>query len=137
MTEVEMTEMEGRLGRFAVIKVGQAVLITPCDTRMKILRALASGAQTSKEITKRTGVSYSCVMDHMDLLERLGVVRTSLKKKGGGSGRRKIQFYLHENPLEGIEELFMKAPKNGRSRTRSIRQARSSGVSELGPTVGL
>ncbi|HUI01692.1 MAG TPA: winged helix-turn-helix domain-containing protein [Nitrososphaerales archaeon] len=138
MTKVEMTEMSSRLGKFAVIKLGQTVLISPCDTRMKILAALSKGALTSEAITEQTGVSYSCVMDHMDLLERLGVVRTSLKRNEGRSGRRRIHFHLHENPLEGIEELFVKQTKNGRGRPRQSGAARSSDlVQELGATAGL
>ena len=43
-------------------------------------------------------------MDHMDFLERLGVVKTTLKRDGG---RRRIYFRLSEDPLEGIEELFL------------------------------
>jgi DNA-binding transcriptional ArsR family regulator len=104
MIKVEMTEVSSRLGNFTVIKMGQTVLISPCDTRMKILAALADGELTSEEITRQTGVTYSTVMDHMDFLERLGVVKTSLKRDGG---RRRIHFGLSEDPLEGIEELFL------------------------------
>ena len=104
MIKVKMTEVSSRLGNFTVIKLGQTVLISPCDTRMKILAALANGALTSDEITKETGVSYSTVMDHMDFLERLGVVGTTLKRDGG---RRRMYFSLNEDPLEGIEELFL------------------------------
>jgi DNA-binding transcriptional ArsR family regulator len=104
MIKVEMAEVSSRLGNFTVIKMGQAVLISPCDTRMKILAALADGELTSEEITRQTGVTYSTVMDHMDFLERLGVVKTSLKRDGG---RRRIHFGLSEDPLEGIEELFL------------------------------
>ena len=99
-----MTEVSSRLGNFTVIKMGQTVLISPCDTRMKILAALADGELTSDEITRQTGVTYSTVMDHMDFLERLGVVKTSLKRDGG---RRRIHFGLSDDPLEGIEELFL------------------------------
>ncbi|HYR04023.1 MAG TPA: winged helix-turn-helix domain-containing protein [Nitrososphaerales archaeon] len=104
MIKVEMTEVSSRLGNFTVIKMGQTVLISPCDTRMKILAALADGELTSDEITRQTGVTYSTVMDHMDFLERLGVVKTSLKRDGG---RRRIHFGLSDDPLEGIEELFL------------------------------
>jgi len=104
MIKVKMTGVSSRLGNFTVIKIGQTVLISPCDTRMKILAALAKGELTSEEITKQTGVSYSTVMDHMDCLEKLGVVETSLKRDGG---RRRMYFSLNEDPLEGIEQLFM------------------------------
>lgn len=104
MIKVKMTEVSSRLGNFTVIKMGQTVLISPCDTRMKILAALAEGDLTSEEITRETGVTYSTVMDHMDFLERLGVVKTTLKRDGG---RRRIYFGLNEDPLEGIEELFL------------------------------
>jgi DNA-binding transcriptional ArsR family regulator len=79
-------------------------LISPCDTRMKILVALANGELTSDEVTKETGVTYSTVMDHMDFLERLGVVKARLKRDGG---RRRIYFSLNEDPMEGIDELFV------------------------------
>lgn len=104
MIKVKMTEVSSRLGKFTVIKIGQTVLISQCDTRMKILAALANGELTSEKITRETGVAYSTVMDHMDCLERLGVVKTTLRRAGG---RRRIHFSLNEDPLEGIEELFL------------------------------
>jgi DNA-binding transcriptional ArsR family regulator len=111
--KLEMTAMKSRFGLVAVIKVGQAVLITPCDTRIKILEALSNGELTSEAIAQVTGASYSCVMDHMDLLERLGVVKSVLRRNGG---RRRVYFHLSENPLEGIENLFLTASKgSGRS----------------------
>ncbi len=106
MTKVKMTEVSSRLGTFTVIKIGQTILISPCDTRMKILAALEDGELTSEELVQETGVSYSTVMDHMDFLERLGVVKTLLKREGDG-GRRRIYFGLNEDPLEEIEELFV------------------------------
>jgi DNA-binding transcriptional ArsR family regulator len=108
--KVEITQMKSRLGVSAIIKVGQAVLITPCDTRIKILEALSDGELTSEAITEETGVSYSCVMDHLDLLERLGIVKATLKREG--EKRRRILFHLSENPLEGIENLFITAAKS-------------------------
>ena len=71
---------------------------------MKILVALANGELTSDEVTKETGVTYSTVMDHMDFLERLGIVKARLKRDGG---RRRIYFSLNEDPMEGIDELFV------------------------------
>jgi predicted ArsR family transcriptional regulator len=112
MINVKMTEVQSRLGGFCIIKINQTVLISPCDTRMKILEALTNGALTSEDIAEETGVSYSCVMDHMDLLERLGVVETSLKRDGG---RRRVYFGISEDPLEGIEQLFSAAAKTRRA----------------------
>jgi len=106
MVRVKTTEVSSRLGKFTVIKLGQTVLISPCDKRMKIVAALAESDMTGDEIQRETGLSYSAVMDHMELLERLGVVETSLKRDENG-GRRRICFSLKENPLEGIEELFL------------------------------
>ncbi len=116
MIKVEITEVSSRLGCFSVIKMGQTVLISPCDTRMKILEALSKGASTSQELAQKIDVSYSCAMDHLDFLEKLGVVKATLERNGGG--RRRITFHLNENPLEGIEQLFMMT-KTGRIRERS------------------
>jgi predicted ArsR family transcriptional regulator len=116
---VEMTSMKSRFGMVAVIRVGQAVLITPCDTRIRILEALSNGELTSEAIAQETGASYSCVMDHMDLLEKLGVVKSVLRRNGG---RRRVYFHLSENPLEGIENLFLTASK-GSERSKSILSA--------------
>ncbi len=104
MTTVKMAELSSRLGNFTIIKMGRTVIITPCDTRMKIVSALTSGEMTSEELVARTGVSYSTVMDHMDFLERLGVVTSFLKREGG---RRRIHFSLTDDPLKRIEELFV------------------------------
>jgi predicted ArsR family transcriptional regulator len=123
MTRVEMTEVRSRLGSFAIIKMGQTVLISPCDTRMKILEALSKEALTGDELSRMAEVSYSCVMDHMEFLEKLGVVSVSLKKTE--EGRRRIHFHLSEDPLEAIEELFATAKprRSGKStapRTTSL-----------------
>ena len=115
--KVEMTAMKTRFGLVAVIKVGQAVLITPCDTRIRILEALSSGELTSEAIAEATGASYSCVMDHIDLLEKLGVVESVLRRNGS---RRRVYFHLSEDPLEGIENLFLKAPKSNRRSAESL-----------------
>ena len=105
MIKVEMTEVSSRLGCFSVIKLGHTVLISPCDTRTKILQALSKGALTSQELAQETDVSYSCAMDHLEFLEKVGVVKATLERNGGG--RRRIYFHLSEDPLEGIEELFL------------------------------
>ncbi|MGA8343442.1 MAG: winged helix-turn-helix domain-containing protein [Candidatus Sulfotelmatobacter sp.] len=109
--------MKSRFGLVAVIKIGQAVLITPCDTRIKILEALSNGELTSDAIAEATGASYSCVMDHIDLLEKLGVVESVLRRNGG---RRRVYFHLSEDPLEGIEKLFLTAPKGNGGSAESL-----------------
>jgi predicted ArsR family transcriptional regulator len=115
MIKVEMTEISSRLGDFTIIKMGQTVLISQCDTRMKILAALSKGPLTSEQLARKIQVSYSCVMDHIDFLERLGVVQALSKRSD--EGRRRIYFHLKEDPLEGIEELFM-TTKTVRARER-------------------
>lgn len=135
MTRVEMTEVKSRLGCFTVIRMGQTVFISQCDTRMKILSALSKGALTGEELAREMRVSYSCVMDHMEFLEKLGVVKVSLIKKE--EGRRRIHFHLSENPLEGIEELFVAATKTSRGRRRSgnLATVESEAVVSAGPSV--
>lgn len=108
MTQLEIAEVKSRLGCFAVIKMGQLVLVSPCDTRMRILKTLSKRALTGEELAGEMDVSYSCVMDHMELLENLGIVTVSRRKS---EGRRKIHFHLSTNPLEGIEALFMTTTK--------------------------
>ena len=107
MVNVKMTEVSSRLGKFSVIKIGETVLISQCSTRMKILAALAKGSLTGEELTRETGLSYSAVMDHMEFLERLGVVKAIRRREEGK--RRQTYFHLSEDPLEGIEELFVTA----------------------------
>ncbi|MGH9920377.1 MAG: ArsR/SmtB family transcription factor [Nitrososphaerales archaeon] len=112
-----MTEVRSRLGSFAVIKIGQMVLISPCDTRMRILEALSKRSLTGDELARKTSVSYSCIMDHMEFLEKLGIVKVSLQKTE--EGRRRIHFHFSEDPLEGIQELFMASTKRNGSRRRN------------------
>ena len=104
MLKVKMTEVSSRLGDFTIIKIGQTVLISPCDSRMKILAALAKGPMTSEQIGGKIRLSYSGVMDHMEFLEKIGIVKATLKRNG--KGRRRIYFHLNEDPLAGIEQLF-------------------------------
>ncbi len=109
MPRVKMKDVKSRLGSFSVIRMGGAVIITPCDTRTKIIGALARRHMTSEEVTRLTGMSYSTVMDHMDALERVGIVSTYLKRDGGkNGGRRRIYFSLSDDPLGAVDELFDK-----------------------------
>ena len=121
MVKVKMAEISSRLGNFTIIKMGQAVLISPCGTRMKILEALSAGPMTGEELVGKIDVSYSCVMDHMDFFEKLGIVNATLKRNGGG--RRRTCFQMSDDPLEAIEQLFMTAPRSGRGRSATIVRA--------------
>ncbi|MDG6996707.1 MAG: winged helix-turn-helix transcriptional regulator [Nitrososphaerota archaeon] len=82
------------MGSFCVIEIGDYKLVTPCDTRVKILQSLSQSDKTADDISKETGASYSTVMDHMDLLERIGIVETYLRKTDSENGRRRICFRL-------------------------------------------
>ncbi len=86
------------MGSFCVIEIGDFKLVTPCDTRVKILQSLADSDKTADDLSRETGASYSTVMDHMDLLERIGVVETYLRKNDSENGRRRICFRLASSP---------------------------------------
>ncbi len=82
------------MGSFCVIEISGFKLVTPCDTRVKILESLSKSDKTADDLAKETGASYSTVMDHMDLLERIGIVEAYLKKGMSDNGRRRICFKL-------------------------------------------
>lgn len=82
------------MGSFCVIDFGDYKLVTPCDTRVKIIQALSEADMAADDLAKETGASYSTIMDHMDLLERIGIVEAYLKKGHPENGRRKIFFKL-------------------------------------------
>ena len=94
---LKVKEITSRMGSFCVIEFGEYKLVTPCDTRVKILTSLADSDMTADDLAKETGASYSTVMDHMDLLERIGIVEAYLKKGGSENGRRKICFRLNQS----------------------------------------
>ena len=91
---MKVKEISSRMGSFCVIEVSGFKLVTPCDTRVKILQALENSDRTADDLSKETGASYSTIMDHMDLLERIGIVEAYLKKGDSEPGRRKICFKL-------------------------------------------
>ncbi len=94
---VKVTEIKSRMGAFCLVEMGDFKLITPCDTRVRIIKTLAEGEMTADDIAKEIGASYSTVMDHMDLLEKAHLVESSLTKiYGSNGGRRKISFRLIE-----------------------------------------
>ena len=95
MPKVEVSEVSTRLGKFCVIKLGSHVFLTPCDTRLKIIQALALKEMNAEEISGQVGAAYSTVMDHMDVLEKLSLVTSFLKRDEGR--RRKIYFKLRED----------------------------------------
>ena len=82
------------MGSFCVIEIGGFKLVTPCDTRVKILESLSKSDKTADDLAKETGASYSTIMDHMDLLERIGIVGAYLRKSESENGRRRICFKL-------------------------------------------
>lgn len=94
---VKVTEIKSRMGAFCIVEVGEYKLVTPCDTRVKIINALARNEMTADDIAKEIGASYSTVMDHMDLLEKIGIVESFLRKVDHENGRRKICFKLAGN----------------------------------------
>jgi predicted ArsR family transcriptional regulator len=87
------------MGQFCIIEISGYKLVTPCDTRVKILQALEENDRTADDLAKEVGASYSTVMDHMDLLERIGIVEAYLKKGQAEVGRRKICFRLSTEKL--------------------------------------
>ena len=91
---VKVTEIKSRMGAFCLVEMGNYKLLTPCDTRVRIIKTLAQKEMTADDIAKTIGASYSTVMDHMDLLEKVGIVETFLRKIVGENGRRKICFKL-------------------------------------------
>ncbi len=106
LPEVKVKSIESRLGSFCVIKIGDTLFLTPCDTRMKIIQSLGRGEMTADQLTRTTDAAYSTVMDHMDVLERLGIVNSFIKREGG---RRRIHFQLNERPAEQVGKLFAKS----------------------------
>lgn len=103
MSKVQVKEISTRLGKFCVIKLGSAMFLTPCDTRLRIIKAVASKGMNAEEISTKVGAAYSTVMDHMDVLEKLGLVTCSLKR---GEGRRKIYFKLNSNSKQWARTIF-------------------------------
>jgi predicted ArsR family transcriptional regulator len=91
---MRITEVKSRMGAFCVIEMSGFKLVTPCDTRVKILRSLFESNKTADDLSKQVGASYSTIMDHMDLLERIGIVEAYLRKGDSETGRRKICFKL-------------------------------------------
>ena len=82
------------MGAFCVIDMSGFKFVTPCDTRVRIVRSLSESDKTADDLSKEVGASYSTIMDHMDLLERIGIVRAYLRKGSTENGRRKICFRL-------------------------------------------
>ncbi len=92
---MRIKEIKSRMGDFCMVEFGDFKLVTPCDTRVKILKSLSERSMTAEDLSKQTGASYSTVMDHMDLLEKIGAVEVFLKKNEGQNGRRRICFRLN------------------------------------------
>ncbi|HZW57044.1 MAG TPA: winged helix-turn-helix domain-containing protein [Nitrososphaerales archaeon] len=91
---MRITEVKSRMGAFCVIEMCGYKLVTPCDTRVKILQSLVESDKTADDLSKEVGASYSTVMDHMDLLERIGIVQAYLRKTESENGRRRICFKI-------------------------------------------
>lgn len=97
LNTLKVKEISSRMGSFCLIEIGDYKLVTPCDTRVKIIQSLSESDKTADDLAKETGTSYSTVMDHMDLLERIGMVEAYLRKNASENGRRRICFKLALN----------------------------------------
>jgi predicted transcriptional regulator len=93
---MKVKEIKSRMGQFCLVEIGDYKLVTPCDTRVKILQSLAGKSMSAEDLSKDVGASYSTIMDHMDLLEKIGLVEAFLSKGAGDVGRRRICFRLCE-----------------------------------------
>ncbi len=102
MSKVSFKEVSTRLGRFCIIKVNKMLIVTPCDTRVKILEALSEKEMTAEEIAGKVGSAYSTVMDHMDVLEKLEIVSSRLRRT---EGKRRIAFSLNDDLGESVSQL--------------------------------
>lgn len=102
MSKLTFKEVSTRLGRFCIIRVNKMLIVTPCDTRVKILEALSEGEMTAEEIAKKVGSAYSTVMDHMDVLEKLDIVGSRLRRT---EGKRRIAFSLNDDVGESMSQL--------------------------------
>ena len=95
MSTIRVKEVKSRLGNFCLIEVKGMRLVTPCDTRVRILESLSESDKTADALAQSVGASYSTVMDHMDLLEKIGLVEAYLKRGNDeAGGRRRICFRL-------------------------------------------
>ena len=72
-------------------------------TRLKIIKAISEKEMSADEISSKVGAAYSTVMDHMDVLEKLGLVTCFLKRD---EGRRKIYFKLNDSQDNWAETIF-------------------------------
>lgn len=102
MSNLTIKEVSTRLGRFCIIKINKMLIVTPCDTRVKILQALSEAEMTAEEISGKVGSAYSTVMDHMDVLEKLEIVSSQLRRT---EGKRRIAFSLREDLGESMSHL--------------------------------
>lgn len=101
--KIQVKEVSTRLGKFCAIRMGNSMFLTPCDTRLRIIRAIATKEMNADEISSKVGAAYSTVMDHMDVLEKLGLVICFLKRD---EGRRKIYFKLNDSPDQWTQAVF-------------------------------
>ena len=99
MQKVGVKEISSRLGKFCLIRVDDMVLLTPCDTRVKIITALQHRPMSADELSKSVGSAYSTVMDHMDVLEKAGLVTPFLNRE---TGKRRIYFKLADKPGKAL-----------------------------------
>ena len=77
------------------------------ETRLRILRRLASGPATLHELTELLGLAKSTVHGHLLVLRTGGLVVTDISKKTGYALRRQTlaeSAALLETYLEGTEE---------------------------------
>jgi len=103
MSRVLTKDIHCHLGKFCLLKMGNIVLFTSCDTRVKIINVLSGEEMTADELARSTGTAYSTIIDHMEILEKIGIVISFLKQRGG---RRRIHFRLNEKASESVDKIL-------------------------------
>ena len=85
------------------MNIDGSVLLTNNKTRVNLLYKLGQGATTAGELAESVKVSYTSVLDELDVLKKAGIVEQYLYRF---DGQRRLMYRLVENLALSMKEAF-------------------------------
>lgn len=119
MPSVEFKKVTTRLGQYFLVSIDGLVLLTNNKTRVNLLSKLGRGTATAGDLAESIKVSYTTVLDEIDVLRKAGIVEQYLYRF---DGQRRLMYRLVENLTLSMKEAFDVGGKKNQPHVYPVRK---------------
>ena len=125
MPAIEFKKVSTRLGQYFLVSIDGAILLTNNKTRVNLLSRLGRGAATAGDLSESLKVSYTTVLDEIDVLKKAGIVEQYLYRF---DGQRRLMYRLVEDLTLSMKQAFDEGGKRNHQGVYPVRKRPESGA---------